>query len=149
MTFEYNGLVWFQTIGLKETAVSDQSAVYNTPGSEWPKRIYNGWNGRSSWGNPPFQSCNCRTYFLTPPLSLNSEIRGCARLLGEPLGLRGNNFNIQKTFDREMKHNLHQWGKIIDQLWNPWFYQLKIKVIVWKLPAWPKGSIISIINYVL
>ena len=38
MTFEYNGLVWFQTIGLKETAVSDQSrfqanggAVYNTP----------------------------------------------------------------------------------------------------------------------
>ena len=39
MTFEYNGLVWFQTIGLKETAVSDQSrfqanggAVYNTPG---------------------------------------------------------------------------------------------------------------------
>ena len=40
MTFEYNGLVWFQTIGLKETAVSDQSrfqanggAVYNTPGS--------------------------------------------------------------------------------------------------------------------
>ena len=41
MTFEYNGLVWFQTIGLKETAVSDQSrfqanggAVYNTPGRE-------------------------------------------------------------------------------------------------------------------
>ena len=39
MTFKYNGLVWFQTIGLKETAVSDQSrfqanggAVYNTPG---------------------------------------------------------------------------------------------------------------------
>ena len=38
MTFKYNGLVWFQTIGLKETAVSDQSrfqanggAVYNTP----------------------------------------------------------------------------------------------------------------------
>ena len=38
MTFEYNGLVWFQTIGLKETAVSDQirfqangGAVYNTP----------------------------------------------------------------------------------------------------------------------
>ena len=38
MTFEDNGLVWFQTIGLKETAVSDQSrfqanggAVYNTP----------------------------------------------------------------------------------------------------------------------
>ena len=26
---------------------------------------------------------------LTPPLSLNSEIQGCARLLGEPLGLRG------------------------------------------------------------
>ena len=42
MTFEYNGLVWFQTIGLKETAVSDQSrfqanggAVYNTPDSQW------------------------------------------------------------------------------------------------------------------
>ena len=41
MTFEYNGLVWFQTIGLKETAVSDQSrfqanggAVYNTPVSK-------------------------------------------------------------------------------------------------------------------
>ena len=41
MTFEYNGLVWFQTIGLKETAVSDQSrfqanggAVYNTPGTK-------------------------------------------------------------------------------------------------------------------
>ena len=40
MTFEYTCLVWFQTIGLKETAVSDQSrfqanggAVYNTP--EW------------------------------------------------------------------------------------------------------------------
>ena len=37
MTFKYNGLVWFQTIGLKETAVSDQSrfqanggGVYNT-----------------------------------------------------------------------------------------------------------------------
>ena len=26
---------------------------------------------------------------FTPPLSLNSEIRGCAQLLGEPLGLQG------------------------------------------------------------
>ena len=26
---------------------------------------------------------------FTPPLSLNSEIWGCARLLGEPLGLQG------------------------------------------------------------
>ena len=26
---------------------------------------------------------------FTPPPSLNSEIRRCARLLGEPLGLRG------------------------------------------------------------
>ena len=26
---------------------------------------------------------------LSPPLSLNSKIRGCAQLLGEPLGLRG------------------------------------------------------------
>ena len=48
MTFEYNGLVWFQTIGLKETAVSDQSrfqanggAVYNTPDSEtWIKYFF-------------------------------------------------------------------------------------------------------------
>ena len=46
MTFEYNGLVWFQTIGLKETAVSDQSrfqanggAVYNTPVYSWPKNV--------------------------------------------------------------------------------------------------------------
>ena len=52
MTFEYNGLVWFQTIGLKETAVSDQSrfqanggAVYNTP--VWDKgEGVTGRNGR-------------------------------------------------------------------------------------------------------
>ena len=30
------------------------------------------------------------SFFLTPPLSLNSEIWWCARLLGDPLGLQGN-----------------------------------------------------------
>ena len=32
----------------------------------------------------------------TPPLSLNTEIRGCARLLGEPLGLLGKDVLAEK-----------------------------------------------------
>ena len=32
---------------------------------------------------------NRRIFGFTPPLSVNSKIRWCARLFGEPLGLQG------------------------------------------------------------